>query len=161
MFEFGTFILSIVSFLIVFWIIAKVGFKPLGKMLQDRRMYIENQIIDAEQGRKDADRVLAEQRQLLEQSRVEAKNLLDTARVRADEQAREIIREAQAEAQRVLEENRAAIARERSEALNEVLTKVSQLTVELTTKLLHNHVSEAVHQEMLTEAEKSLGELVC
>jgi F-type H+-transporting ATPase subunit b len=160
-FELGTFVLSIVSFLIVFWIISRVGFKPLGKMLQDRRLYIETQITDAEQGRKEAEGILADQRQLLEQSRQEAKTLLDAARVRADEQAREMIREAQAEAARVLEENRAAIERERTEALNETLTKVAALTVELTTKLLHNHVSEPVHAEMLTEAEKRLGELVC
>lgn len=161
MFELGTFLLSIISFLIVFWIISKVGFKPLAKMLEQRRIHIETQISEAEQGRMQAEKILAEQRQLLEQARHDAKEMMDAARMRADEQARAMIREAQAEAARILEENRAQIERERNEALQAVLDKVAGLSVELTTKLLHNHVSSAVHEEMLAEAEKKLGELVC
>ena len=161
MFELGTFVLSIVSFLIVFWIIARFGFRPFAKVLQERRVYIESQINDSETARAEAEKILTEQRQLLEKARQDAKNLLDSARARSDEQAREIIREAQTESARILEEGRALIERERAEALNGVMEQVAALTVELTTKLLRGHVSPAVHEEMLAEAEKRLGELVC
>jgi F-type H+-transporting ATPase subunit b len=160
-FEVGTFLASIVSFLIVFWIIAHFGFKPFANILRKRSEYIESQINDSERARTEAEKVLAEQRKLLDEARQDAKNLLDAARVRADEQAREIIRDAQAEAGRLLEEGRALIERDRAEALNGVLEQVAALTVELTSKLLHNHVSPAVHEDMLAEAEKRLGELVC
>lgn len=161
MFELGTFIFSILCFLLMFWIVSRFGFKPIAKMLEQRRVHVETQIADAERGRIEAERILAEQQQLLEQARTDAKNLLEAARVRADEQARTIIQEAQAESERVLAEGRALIERERAEALNEVLKKVTGLTVELTTKLLHNHVNAQVQEEMLSEAEKRLGELVC
>lgn len=161
MFELGTFIFSILCFLLMFWIVSRFGFKPIAKMLEQRRVHVETQIADAERGRIEAERILAEQQQLLEQARSDAKNLLEAARVRADEQARTIIQEAQAESERVLAEGRALIERERAEALNEVLKKVTGLTVELTTKLLHNHVNAQVQEEMLSEAEKRLGELVC
>ncbi|MCF8567156.1 F0F1 ATP synthase subunit B [Alicyclobacillus tolerans] len=161
MFEFGTFVVSIVTFLIMFWIIKVYGFGPLAKMLEQRRVHIETQISEAEQNRMQAEQYIQEQRQLLEQTRQEAKEIMEAARVRAEEHARDIIRDAQAEAERLLQETRELIERERTEALNAVLDKVAGLTVELATKLLHNHVSAAVHEDMIAEAEKKLGELVC
>lgn len=161
MFQIGTLVVSLIAFLILFWLIKVYGFEPLAKMLEKRRQHIEQQITEAEEGRAQAERLLAEHRQMLDEARHEAKAMVDSARGRADEQARQIVAEAQAEAARLLEENRSLISRERQEALNGVLEQVSALTVELTTKLLQGHVTEAVHEEMLKEAEKKLGELVC
>lgn len=161
MFEFGTFIVSILGFLIMFWIIKVYGFAPLAKMLEQRRLFVEGQLSEAEQGRIQAEQYLQEQRQLLEQARQQAKDLLESARVRSEDQAREIIAAAQAEANRLLEEGRELIERERTEVLNEVLAKVSSLTVEISEKLLREHVTEQVHDEMVVEAEKRVGELVC
>jgi F-type H+-transporting ATPase subunit b len=160
-FQLGTFLISIITFIIMFLLIRAFGFKPLANMLEQRRIHIETQISEAERGRQEAEKLLAEQRQLLEQARQDAKNLLETARVRAEEQANQIIAQAQAEAARVIEEARQSIERERTEALNAVMDRVAALTVELTSKLLRNHVSPAVHNEMVAEAEKQLGELVC
>ncbi|MBX6352106.1 MAG: F0F1 ATP synthase subunit B [Thermoflavifilum sp.] len=161
LFELGTFVVSIITFLILFWLIKHFGFEPLAKMLEQRRVHIETQISEAEKSRAEAEALLAEQRRLLEEARQEAKRLLESAQARADEQARQIVAEAQAEAQRILEEGRQVIERERAEALSAVLDRVSQLTVELAAQLLREHVTPQVHEEMLQEAEKRLGELVC
>ncbi|EJY56621.1 ATP synthase F0, B subunit [Alicyclobacillus hesperidum URH17-3-68] len=160
-FQVGTFIFSIISFLIVFFFIQRFAFRPLAKMLEQRRQHVESQITEAEKSREEAASLLAEQRRLLDEARKEAKNLLDAARVRADEQAREILLKAEEEASRILEENRQAIVRERDEALAAVTQRVAELSVELTAKLLHSHVSPELHREMVAEAEKRLGELVC
>ncbi|WDL95202.1 F0F1 ATP synthase subunit B [Alicyclobacillus sp. ALC3] len=160
-FEVGTFVVSIITFLILFWLIQRFGFKPLANVMEQRRLHVEKQISDAEEQRTESEKLLHEQRTLLEQARKDAKQLLDAARTRSDEQAREIIAEAQAEAQRLLNEARQMIDRERTEALNAALEKVAGITVELADKLLRGHVTEPVHVEMLAEAEKQLGELVC
>lgn len=160
-FEVGTFVFSIVSFLIVFFIVQRFAFKPLARMLEQRRKHVESQIHEAEQSREEAANMLSEQKRMLDEARKEAKNVVDAARVRADEQARDIIQKADDEASRILEENRAVIARERDEALVAVTGRVAELSVELTSKLLHSHVSTELHDEMVTEAEKRLGELVC
>jgi F-type H+-transporting ATPase subunit b len=161
LFEFGTFVFSIVMFVIMFWIVSRFGFKPIANMLRQRRQHVEAQINEAEESRAQAERLQNEQQQMLEEARQEAKYLVESARSRADEQGRELIAQAQEEAARLLDENRKQIEQERQEALNSVLDKVSGLTVELTTKLLRDHVTEAVHKDMLAEAEKRLGELVC
>jgi F-type H+-transporting ATPase subunit b len=161
LFELGTFLVSIITFLILFWLIKRFGFEPLAKMLEQRRVHIETQISEAEKNRAEAEALLAEQRRLLEEARQEARRLIESAQTRADEQARQIVAEAQAEAQRILEEGRQVIERERTEALGAVLERVSQLTVELATQLLREHATPQVHEEMLREAEKRLGELVC
>lgn len=160
-FQLGTFLVSIITFVIMFLIIRAYGFKPMAKMLEQRRKHIETQINEAEQGRTQAEKLLAEQRQLLDQARNDAKNLLDAARVRAEEQANQILADAKVEAGRLLEEGRKLIERERTEAVNAVLSQVANLSVDLTSKLLKGHVTPAVHEDMLKEAEQELGELVC
>jgi F-type H+-transporting ATPase subunit b len=156
----GTLIVSVIGFLLTFLIIRHYGFKPMAKILDERRRYVENQISEAENGRVQAEKILAEQQELLEKTRREVNDMIEAARQRADEQATEIVAQAQEESARMLDEARQLIERERAEALSGVLDRVASLTVEISTKLLHNHVSESVHEEMLTEAEKRLGELV-
>lgn len=161
MFEFGTFVVSIITFLILFLIIRRFGFDPFNNILEKRRQFVIDQLNEAERNRLQTDQYLNDQRQLLENARHQAHELLDAARQRADEQAREIVRLAQEEAQQLLEANRQLIERERAEAMNKVLTAVSSLTVELSEKMLRRHSGEAEHQAMIAEAEAQLGELVC
>ncbi|KPV42818.1 F0F1 ATP synthase subunit B [Alicyclobacillus ferrooxydans] len=160
MFELGTFIFSIIAFLLMFWIVSHFGFKPIARMLEQRRAHVTSQIEDAEKGRLEAEAILAEQRRLLEEAKNEARAIMDAARARADEQAQQLIHAAQAESERVLADGRELIERERNEALASVMDQVAKLTVELTTKLLQNHVTEQLQQDMLAEAEKRIGELV-
>jgi len=161
MIQLGTMIVSVLTFLIMYLLIKRYGFKPLAEMLEKRRVHISTEITEAESSRRQAELLLAEQRQLLEHARNEAKQIVDVARTRADAQAHDILQTAQTEAERLLEEGRERISRERDEAMNSVFTQVSTLAVNLSTKLLHNHVTPAVHDDMLLEADKSLGELVC
>ncbi|MCY0902408.1 MAG: F0F1 ATP synthase subunit B [Firmicutes bacterium] len=161
MFELGTFIVSIITFLILFYFIQRYGFRPFAKVLRARYDYVTLQVTDAEQSRAQAQKFLDEQRQLLDETRHQVKDMLDAARVRADEQGREILAQAQEESARLLEENRELIERERAEMLSAVMQSVSSLTVELSEKLLRRHLAQEAHDEMVKEAEKILGELVC
>ncbi|WP_290588701.1 F0F1 ATP synthase subunit B [Alicyclobacillus sp.] len=156
----GTMIVSLLGFLISFWIVKRVAYQPLANMMEQRRKHIEDQIQSAERDRAEAERLLAEQRKLLEQTRNEVRDMLDQARVRADEQARQILEEARAEADRLIAEGRQLIERERAEAMAGAMETLSELAVELTTKLLRSRVNETTHREMVSEAEKHLEELV-
>ncbi len=160
MFELGTFIVSIVGFLIVFWIIFHYGYKPFANILEKRREYVEAQITDAEARKVQADSVLAENQKLLEDARRQSKEILENARLRADEHMRSVIEAAEKESRRLLEEAREQIERERKETLDTVLQTASALTVQVAEKLLMNHVTEPVHAELEKEAEERLGELV-
>ena len=160
MFELGTFIVSIVGFLIVFCIIFHFGYKPFANILEKRREYVESQITDAEQRKVQADAVLAENQKLLEDARRQSKEILENARLRADEQMRSVLEAAEKESRRLLEEAREQIERERKETLDTVLQTASALTVQVAEKLLMNHVTEPVHAELEKEAEERLGELV-
>lgn len=160
MFELGTFVVSIVGFLIVFWIIFHYGYKPFANILDKRRQYVESQITDAEQRKVQADAVLAENQKLLDDARRQSKEFLESARLRADEHMRSVIEAAEKESRRLLEEAREQIERERKETLDTVLQTASALTVQIAEKLLMNHITAAVHEELQQEAEARLGELV-
>ena len=160
MFELGTFIVSIVGFLIVFWIIFHYGYRPFAKILDQRRMYVESQITDAEARKVQADAVLAENQKLLDDARRQSKEVIENARLRADEHMRSVIEAAEKESRRLLEEAREQIERERKETLDTVLQTASALTVQVAEKLLMNHVTPSVHEELEKEAEARLGELV-
>lgn len=160
MFELGTFLVSIVGFLIVFAIIFKLGYKPFARILEARRVYVETQVSEAEQRKLQAEEILAENQRILEDARRQSREILDTARLRADEHLRSVVENAEKESKRLLEEAREQIERERKETLATVLQSASALTVQMAEKLLLNHVTPAVHEELEKEAKERLGELV-
>ncbi len=161
MFELGTFIVSIISFLIVYWIIRRLAFHPLHNMFEKRRMYVETQLSDAEKEREQAIKMAADQKEMLETSRKQAKEMIDHARLRAEEQAKEIVDQAKNEAERLVEQGRSLIEKEREEALRAVMAEVTTLTVSISEKLLREHANESLHEQLVKEADAHLGELVC
>ncbi|MBX6395977.1 MAG: F0F1 ATP synthase subunit B [Alicyclobacillaceae bacterium] len=157
-FELGTAIVQLISFLILFWFLAKYAWGPLTKMLNDRREYIENQIAAAERGREEAERVLEEHRKLVEKARQDAHEWMENARRTSERQAAEILAAAEAEARRIKEEALAEIQSEKEKALAELRGQVGELSVLLASRILAREVDAAHHRELVERALAEMGD---
>jgi len=156
-FQIGTMIFQLVVFLILVWLLKRYVFSPLMRVMRDRQQYIENQINTAEQNRKEAERVLAENRAAIETARKEAHELLEVARKNAERQAIEIIAAAEAEARRQQEEAVAAIHREKQLAISELRDEVGILSVRLAGRILQREIKAAEHHALFEEALQGMG----
>lgn len=152
----GLTIWTLVVFGISLFILKKSAFPRIREALDRRSQQIAASIDEAEQTRKDADKLLEEYRERLKEAREQAEEILQRARQTAEshehearEHGQEIITEATKRAERDIQ---AATKR----ALDDIRREVADLTIMATEKVTRKALSEADQRRLVEEA---LGEL--
>lgn len=156
-FTFSSFIIAIVSFGILMLLISKYAFGPLMGVMEQRRKLVLDQIQGAEQDRKQADALLAEQKAALEQVRSEAKAIIEQARVTSGKQAEDMIRQAKEEAARIKEEALRDIETEKNLAVAALRSQVSAMSVMIASKIIEKQIDEKSQEQLVEHYLKEVG----
>ena len=155
--EWPELIIGTIAFLIVFAVLGKVLLPRIQKTMAERTDKIEGGLQRAEEAQDEAQAVLQQYRQQLNEARQEASRL----REQAQEQGAQIIAEmrerAEAEARRITEAAQSQIEAERQQALNTLRTEVGTLSVELASRIVGESLTEEARQQRLVD--RFLGEL--
>jgi F-type H+-transporting ATPase subunit b len=137
-------------------LLAKLAFPRISEALGRRQRSIEESIDTAERTRTEAEQILVEYRQRLQEARAQSEEIVQHARQTAEghereakESAREIAAEAARRAQRDIE---AAT----KQALGELRREVADLTIMATEKVTRKTLDDADQKRLVEEA---LGEL--
>jgi F-type H+-transporting ATPase subunit b len=163
----GYLLAQIINFLVLFAFLAIVAWRPLIRMLEQRRERIARGLEDAraaEQARANAER---DAQKLIEQRRAEAGKLLDEARSRGEEQARAILDEAHRDADAIRSKARQDAEEERNALLGEVRTQVAQLAIAAAERVIGQSIDQGKAQSIIAdffsrapEGVKNLGQNV-
>lgn len=152
----GLMIWTLIVFGVTMLLLARLAFPRITAALDRRQKAIEDSIDHAERTREEADKILAEYRERLQEARAQSDEIVQRARQVAEtherdskERARELAAEAAQRAERDIE---AATQR----ALQELRREVADLTVLATEKVTRKSLSEADQKRLVEEA---LGEL--
>src|SRR3954470_4672207 len=108
----GLMIWTILCFLVALLVLKRWAFGPIQKTIDDRRDRIRQSIEEADNARKEAQRMLEEHRALLASARSDAEEILAEARRVAEAQRERAKEETEADRQRRLEETRRHIEAE-------------------------------------------------
>ena len=150
--SFGLMFWTLLTFVIVLFILKKYAIGPLQDAIEARRNTITHDLDAAEQAREEAQQALQEYRAALAESRREATKIVDDARRTAEEQRREALAELEAEKTRQVERARAEIDSERRRSLQEVKATLADLTVAATEKVVRKQLDEAEQKRLIDEA---------
>ncbi len=156
--EWGTMLFQIVILLVLLWIVAKFAIGPAMKVLEKRQQQIENQISTAEKNRAEAETLLKEQKQALQQAREEAHQIIERAKKQSELEAKEILEAAQKRSERMLEEARAEITREKDKAVAELRDQVASLSVMLAAKVIEKELDQSQQQEVIDQFMEQVGD---
>ena len=140
---------QIINFAVLVAILAKFAYKPFLKILEDRKMKIQNDLDSAEQNRLDGEKFKQEYLDKLEEARLQAQSIMDKA-VRTAEQAKdEIIKQAQEESAKLLKNAKDEINRERDKAINELRAEVVTLSLAAASKIINKNMDDQVNAELV------------
>jgi F-type H+-transporting ATPase subunit b len=149
-------ITQILGFLLTLWILSAVAWKPILKLLDDRRQKIADDFAAAERARADMERLRAE-------FEAKLKEIEGTARARISEAAREgeklasqIVEEGRAKAKEQAEKALADIQREKEKALAELRAQMVTSVVAATERVIHERLDDAGQRKLI---ERFLGEV--
>lgn len=126
----GLFVWTILTFLLLVFILAKFAWKPLLKMLQDREDMVRSSLEDAEKAKSELERL--------------------------NEESEAIMAKARSEAQSILADGKVAAEKVKDKAISEIKKEVVNLTLSVAEKLIQKNLSDADNKSLIEESLKKV-----
>lgn len=150
---------ALISFLIVFFILAKFAWPAISDMLDKRAETIKDSLERAEEAKIEAERLLAEYKEQLAEARKEAASVLTQAKQAAEATRSEAAAKAQAEYDAMLVKAREAITGEKQAAIAELQASVADLSVAVAGKIIGSELSAEDHAAVIEKYLSEAGSL--
>jgi F-type H+-transporting ATPase subunit b len=150
-------IVSALNFILFFAIIWSFAFKPVSKMLADRKSRIEQGLQDAEQARRDRESGEAERVATLGEARREANDILSRAQKVAQETRDADIAATREELDRMRVRAAAEIEAEKVRAIADVRAEVADLALLAAGKVVGETMSDDRQRRLVEEFLRSSG----
>ena len=148
----GPFLLSqIVNFLILFLALRLLLWKPMLKMLNERKQRIAQGLEDAEQARRDRERAQAEYEERIKQAEQEREAILARAAGEGEQARAEALAQGRAQAERIVAEGKEAVERERQRMLADLRGQVAALSIAAANKLIGEALDEQRQRRLIDE----------
>lgn len=148
----GLMIWTLLAFGATLYVLRKFVFPRIQEQLDKRQRAIEETIDIAERTRKDADELLAEYRQRLQEARQQADEIVSRARKAGDAHQEETTAKARDKADEMMEHTRREIDAETRRALERIRKEVADLTVIATEKVTRKALDAEDHKRLVDEA---------
>jgi len=126
-------------------------------MMEKRREMIAQQMKSASDNRDQADKLLAEQKKVIEEARKEAYAIIEQSRTMSSKQADELIQNAKAESNRIKEDALKDIESEKNKAVAALRGQVSAMAVMVASKIIEKQVDEKSQEELIDKYLKEVG----
>jgi F-type H+-transporting ATPase subunit b len=144
-------ILGLIGFLVVFGGLYKVLMPRIQKTLEERTEAIEGGLHRAEAAQEEADQVLQQYREQLEQARHEAARLREEAREQGAQIVAEMRAQGEAERNRLVESAQAQIDAERQQAVNTLRREVGQLATGLASRIVGESLEDEARRSRVVD----------
>ncbi|HTW09791.1 MAG TPA: F0F1 ATP synthase subunit B [Acidimicrobiales bacterium] len=148
----ATFPIELLAFLLVLGFLAWKVLPPINKAMEERQHKIEHNMSEAEQANKRAQDLEQQQREALEQARVEARALKDAAAKVGDELRRELQKRGEEEYQRLVSKAGVDIESAARKAAEELRGQVAELVVAVVERVLGDGIGQVAQQQLIDRA---------
>ena len=152
----GLFIWTILTFIVLFLVLAKFAWKPLLAALKNREDQIKTALQNAEQAKDELDKITIKSKAITDEAREEAKVILSQAKASSDKIKQEMLSKATEEADKIRVEAENMIKIEKDKAVDEIRTKVVDLTFAITEKIIKKNISSKENKNLIEESLKGL-----
>ena len=143
---------QVINFLVLFVILKKFLYKPILKVLDERKKKIEDSLANAEKINKELVKLEEEKAKILKVAQTEAVKLIAEEKKFAEEQKEKIIEEAKMKAVEEVAKGNVLAKQELEKAKKELREEVLKLTEVMTRKVLSRGLSDQEKHELIKKA---------
>jgi len=147
----GTVLFSIANFAILVFLLMKFLYKPIVKMLDERKKGIDDALNAAEDARKEVAQTGEAIRADLAKARQDAEAILTSARSQGEETKARIIAEAHTQAEAFTAQAKKEIAEETEAAIGELKAQVADLAILIAQKALGGRLTEEQERNLIDQ----------
>ena len=136
----GLIIWTIVTFLILLFILKKVAWKPILSALDQREKDIKDSLEKAEKAKEDAQRILDENQANLAKAEEESKKIIEQSRSFAENLKEQLLKESKEQAKKLIEDAALEIDRKKDSAFEELKDQVAKIAVTAAEKIMKQNL---------------------
>ncbi len=152
----GLFIWTILTFLILFFVLAKFAWKPLLLALESRENTIKSSLEDAEKAKTELERLNVESEEIMAKARSEAQTIRVEAKSAAEKIKADVMIQAGEDAKKIRDEAQKQIKVEKAKAISEIRQEVVNLTMRVAEKVIRKNLSKEDNQSLIEDSIKHL-----
>ena len=152
----GLFIWTIITFLVLLFLLAKFAWKPLLTALESRQDTIRKSLDDAQKAKEELERLQRESAEIIRKAHVDAQSIVGKGRTDAERLGEELRQKAREEADGIIKNAERQIQLETRRAVQEIRREAVDLSVTIASKLLERHVSKADNERLINDTLKQI-----
>jgi len=150
---------QLINTLILFFILAKLLFKPLRNFMQKRTERIQSQLEQAKAEEEKALKLKAEYESKLQDIKKEADAILKEAREKALKQESSIIEQARQESETIRNRALADIEREKAKVTDEMKREIIEVASLMAGKFIASSIDSEKHNDLINEVIEQMGDV--
>lgn len=145
------FIFYLINFLILMGVLTRFLYKPFLNMLAARKQSIKDALDNAELTNRRADEKMEQYSKRISKVEEESREIIRTAKIKADAQARDIIEDARKEAGDIIAKAEKTIEKEKEKAMEEMKQEIAVLAVMAAEKIVEREIQRAGQETIVEE----------
>lgn len=153
-----TLIMQLGNTLILFLLLKKFLFTPVKAMMDSREKELTDAYALADTMQAQAEGLKAEYAASLSGAKDEADGIVREAYKRAQDQSNQILQEARGKAALVASKAEQEIAQEKKKAINEIKDEISDMAIQIATKVVEKDITAQDHEKLIQEFIDGVGD---
>ena len=141
----------VLSFGVVFFLLAEFGFPVITKAINERKEFIEMSLLSAKEANERLANIQAESEKLLSDAKAQQKDIITGAMQEKQRIVQAAQEEAQNSANQMIEEARQSIQAEKERALQDVRKEVASLALDIAEKVIGERMKDDAIQQKTIE----------
>jgi F-type H+-transporting ATPase subunit b len=155
----GLFIWTILTFLVLVALLAKFAWRPLLAALDSRQETIRKALDDAEQAKRELERLTRESTEIIRGARVEAESIVSRSRVDAERLREEMKQKARVDADNIVKHAERQIQLGTLQAMQQIRKEAAELSVMIASKIIQRNISKEDNERLIDDAMKQIESL--
>ncbi len=151
-------VFTVINLLITYFILRKFLFKPIHKVVEQRKEEIDRQYAGAKETEEKALALKAQYEESLSSVEAEKAKAVNEARTKAGEEYDRIVSDAKTEADKMLENARKQADLEQEKSVREAQEQIAELVVAATAKVVASGQGQAADRELYNQFLAKTGE---
>ena len=145
------------SFIILFYLLAKVAYPGLKKGMENRSEKIRTSIDEADRAKSEAQRILDEYQRQLADARSESARIIEEARQAADRLRQDLKRQAETEVSELRARAKEDIQAQVQRAMADLQSRVGELAIELAEKVVERSLDRETNMQLIENYINQVG----
>ncbi len=153
----GLLLWTVITFLVMMAILWKVAWRPIIDAMDARAEKVRFEIDNAERTRQEAEKLLAQHKTMMDNSRNEAAQIIAKGRDEAERMKNEIVEKASAESKAIADRAKKEIELAKDKAIIDIKTEVVVLSTEIASKIISKNIKAEDQKALVEEALNKMG----